>query len=209
MASLLYLQASPRKERSYSTQVADMFVDAWRAANPGATVTVKNLFDAELLPFDGHALNARYHARQPELLTADEREAWARVSCVADEFKAADRIVIATPMWNFSIPYRFKQYLDLLCQPGLTFTVTPEGQYQGLATGKKALCVFARGGAYPAGTPAEAYDFQSKYVLFILGFIGVTDVTSLFVEPTLAGKDIAEASRDAAMTAARELVAAF
>ncbi|MCA1985878.1 MAG: NAD(P)H-dependent oxidoreductase [Desulfovibrio sp.] len=209
MSTLLYLQASPRKERSYSTQVADIFVQRWREANPGSAVTVKNLFEESLMPFDGHALQARYHARQHELLTPEEREAWAQVTLVAEEFKAADRLVIASPMWNFMIPYRLKHYLDILIQPGLTFTVTPEGQYQGLATRTKALCVLARGSAYPAGTPAEAYDFQSKYLQFALGFIGVTDVTTLCVEPTLAGKEQAEQARDAMAAKARELAATF
>ena len=209
MPTLLYLQASPRRERSYSTQVANTFVDAWQAANPGAAVIVKNLFEEALMPFDGHALQARYHARQPELCTPQEQEAWGQVTLLAEEFKAADRLVIASPMWNFMIPYRLKQYLGIIIQPGLTFTVTPDGQYQGLATGTKALCVLARGGAYPAGTPAEAYDFQSKYLRFALGFIGVTDVTTLFVEPTLAGKELAEQARDATAAQARELATTF
>ncbi|MBM4040767.1 MAG: hypothetical protein FJ290_19865 [Planctomycetes bacterium] len=38
MASLLYIRASPRGERSHSLAVADAFVEAYRAAHPGDTV---------------------------------------------------------------------------------------------------------------------------------------------------------------------------
>jgi len=70
-------------------------------------------------------------------------------------------------------------------QPGYTFSYSPETGYQGLVTGKPAACIYARGGAYPAGTPAEAMDLQKRYLEVILGFIGFTDFRPILVEPTL------------------------
>jgi FMN-dependent NADH-azoreductase len=74
----------------------------------------------------------------------------------------------------------------LIVQPGLTFSFTPTEGYSGLVKGKKAAAVYARGGAYAPGSGAEGYDLQSKSLAGILGFIGVTDLTDIFVEPTLA-----------------------
>lgn len=209
MATLLYLQASPRIERSYSSAVADVFVDEYAKAHPGATINKKNLFETDLMAFDGFALQAKYRVMHGEGATPEEQAAWADVTAMADEFKAADILVLATPMWNFLIPYRLKQYIDIICQPGLTFSVSPEGAYTGLVNNTKALCVFARGGAYPLGTAAEAFDHQSKYVQFILGFMGITDVTSLMIEPTLAGKETAEAAKEAAIVKAKEMAPGF
>lgn len=57
--------------------------------------------------------------------------------------------------------------------------------------------VYARGGAYGPGSGAEAYDLQTKTVRQLLGFIGVTDVEDILVEPTLAPPDVVESHRQA------------
>jgi FMN-dependent NADH-azoreductase len=89
-------------------------------------------------------------------------------------------------MWNFGIPYKLKHYIDLLVQPGLTFSFSPEAGYKGLVTGKPVVAIYARGGAYGPGSGGEGYDQQSSYLKQILGFIGFTDIKEIFVEPTLA-----------------------
>lgn len=208
MANLLALFASPRGDRSYSTTVAAAFLDAHAAAKPDVHIHRKSLFDEPLMPFDGFALQAKYRVLHGESHSPEEADAWNDVAALARQFRDADRIVIASPMWNFSIPYRLKQYLDVIVQPGLTFEVTPEGNYRGLCRAK-ALLILARGGAYPAGTPAEAWDHQTGYLRFILGFVGVSEVEVIHVEPTLAGADAATRSRDAALAAARELAPRF
>ena len=122
-------------------------------------------------------MHSRPHSRE-------EKIAWDGVLKLIDRFKSADKYLFAIPMWNFSIPYRLKQYIDLIVQPGQTFTVTDKG-YEGLVKGKSAVVVYARGGIY-AG-PAEVCDRQKPYVEQILGFIGLTDLHSIVVEPTLGG----------------------
>lgn len=89
-------------------------------------------------------------------------------------------------MWNFSIPYKLKHYIDLLAQPGLTFSFTPEKGYQGLVTGKPLTVIYARGGAYGPGSGAEGYDQQSTYIKQIFGFIGFINIREILVEPTLS-----------------------
>jgi len=109
--------------------------------------------------------------------------------------------LFSLPMWNFGVPYVLKHLIDVIVQPGLTFSFSPTEGYKGLVTGKKAVAVYARGGAYGPGTGAEAYDLQSKTLGGILGFIGITDVTSIFVESTLA----APADLEATVKKAKEL----
>ena len=57
--------------------------------------------------------------------------------------------------------------------------------YKGLVTGKPVVLVYARGGAYSAGTGAEGFDYQTSYMEHLLGFIGFTDIRSVIIEPTL------------------------
>lgn len=210
MSKLLYLLASPLEDRSYSVAVADAFVDAYRAVHPGDAVMKKNLFSENLPTFDGFKLAAKYAIFYGRAFTQEQKEAWRAVENVIDEFKSADKYVLAVPMWNFGIPYRLKQYLDVIVQPGHTFSFSPQEGYKGLVTGKPLLAVLARGGEYPAGSPAEKMDFQKPYLETVLRFIGFTDLRWIVVEPTLAGGDeAADRKRAQAIEAARKLAATF
>ncbi|MDH7599384.1 MAG: NAD(P)H-dependent oxidoreductase [Sedimentisphaerales bacterium] len=209
MGHLLYIQASPRVGRSHSIVVADAFIDAYRQSQPGDLVRTINIFKARIPAFDGPALQAKYdilHGRSRDPATV---KAWGRIESVIGQFKWADKYVFAVPMWNFGIPYRLKQYLDVIIQPGYTFTVTDNG-YQGLVTGRPAVVIYARGGRYQAGSAAEAYDLQSRYLELALRFIGFSQIHSIFVEPTLAsGPEAAKAAQEQAIAEARQLAVGF
>jgi FMN-dependent NADH-azoreductase len=210
MAKILYIQASPRGERSYSVAAADAFIDAYKKTNPGDEITTINVFDLELPAFDGLALQAKYTILHGLKHSSEELVAWKGVEKVINEFMAADKYVFAVPMWNFSIPYRLKHYLDILIQPTYTFSFTPEEGYKGLITGKPVFVSYSRGGEYPEGTDAEAFDFQTKYFEAALGFMGLTDVKQVITEPTLmGGPDVAKTKRVEAIIKARKLAEAF
>jgi FMN-dependent NADH-azoreductase len=206
MAKILHIVASPRGERSGSLTVAHRFLAAYRAAHPDDTVETLDLWEADLPPFDGPTIDAKYAVMHGAGHTPEQHAAWTKVAALADRFKEADKFVFSLPMWNFGIPYRLKHYIDLLVQPGLTFSFSPETGYKGLVTGKPAVIVYARGGAYGPGTGAEGYDQQSGYLRQVLGFIGITDLREVFVEPTLSEKDKALAT---ATERAEELARAF
>jgi FMN-dependent NADH-azoreductase len=210
MSKLLYIQASPRGERSHSIAAAEAFLDAYKAANPKDEIFTINLFKKDLPSFDGLTVQAKYTILHGLKHSNEELAAWRAVEKVIDEFKAADKYVMAVPMWNFGIPYKLKHYLDVLIQPGYTFSYSPQEGYKGLVTGKPVFIAYSRGGAYGAGTGAEMYDLQTKYLQLILGFIGFTDIRTLAVEPTLmGGPDVAKEKREAAMARAREMAKSF
>ena len=209
MSKLLYIQASPRIERSYSIAVADAFVSAYKEANPKDEVITMNLFKKDLPSFDGLAVQAKYAILHGLKHTPEELAAWKKVEELIAEFKSADRYVMAVPMWNFGIPYRLKQYLDIIVQPGYTFSFSPKEGYKGLVLGKPIFVSYSRGGAYEKGSPAEAFDLQTKYFQLALGFIGFTDIRTLIVEPTLAGPDVAKQKREEAISKAKEMARAF
>jgi len=209
MSTLLYLQASPRTERSYSIRTANAFVETYQKTHPADQIVTKNLFETNLIPFDGLALQAKYsilHAQSP---SPEEKTAWKAVEDCIREFTAADKYLFAVPMWNFGIPYRLKQYLDILVQPGYTFTYTEIQGYKGLITGKPVCLCYARGGDY-SSPAANSADFQKKYMEFILRFIGFTEFQSVIVEPTLAaGPQTAHQKLQNAMELARNFAKTF
>ena len=131
MAKILYIQASPRKERSKSNQVAAAFLEHYRQKHPKDTIQKLNVFEEQLPSFDGLTVQAKYTIMHGQSHSAEERKAWDAVEKVISQFTNADKYVFSLPMWNFGIPYRLKQYIDILVQPGYTFTVGPKG-YEGL-----------------------------------------------------------------------------
>jgi FMN-dependent NADH-azoreductase len=210
MSKVLYIQCSPRKERSHSAAVADAFIRSYKEANPGDEIVTINLFDKELPDFDGPALQAKYTILHGLEHSDAERAAWQSVEDIIDEFKWADKYVLAVPMWNFSIPYRLKHYIDILVQPTYTFNMTAEGAYEGLVKGKPVFAACSRGGEYPPGSEAEAFDLQTKYLKTILSFIGLTNIHIQTIEPTLKeGPGKAQEVREKAIAQAQEKAKSF
>ena len=186
MAKLLYIQASPRRNRSKSTHVATEFLKSYWHTHLDDRIRTINIFHNELPAFDGLAVQAKYTVMHGKDHTLEERDAWNAVEKVIADFKDADKYLLSLPMWNFSIPYRLKQYIDILVQPGYTFTAGENG-YEGLVKGKPLLVVYSRGGTYAEGSQTEAIDLQKKYIELIFGFMGFENIQSIMVEPTLNG----------------------
>ncbi len=186
MSKVLYIKASPRNGRSHSMAVADAFLTAYRKTHPDDQVQTIDLFARKMPAFDGLTVQAKYTILHGQQHSPEELSVWRDVEQLITEFKAADKYVLAVPMWNFGIPYRLKQYFDNLVQPGYTFSYTPETGYTGLVTKKPVFVAMASGGDYRKGTGAEALDFTTPYLKTVLGFIGFTDIHMATASPMLA-----------------------
>jgi FMN-dependent NADH-azoreductase len=108
-------------------------------------------------------------------------------------------------MWNGGIPYKLKQYIDIIHQPGLLFGLDPARGYFGLLKNKKAVLALTSG-AYGPSMPYPAFgiDHHSTYLRDWLNQAGVTDIEEIRFQPTLLTPDPA-ASFEAAKVAARNL----
>jgi FMN-dependent NADH-azoreductase len=184
MAKLLYIESSPRKSRSKSIEVARAFIAAYQVAHPGDEVVTLDLWDNHLPEFDGYTIDAKYQVMHGQGHDTDQAKAWQAIVDVCQEFKSADKYLFSLPMWNFGIPYKLKHYIDVIAQPGETFSFDPSSGYSGLVQGKPAVVIYARGGAY--GGDGSGMDHQKPYVEQILGFMGFTNILPIVVEPTLA-----------------------
>ncbi|XZE51470.1 FMN-dependent NADH-azoreductase [Planctomycetaceae bacterium SH139] len=204
MAKLLYIESSPRKTRSKSIEVAKAFLDAYQQANPDDAIQKIDLWEKRLPEFDGYTIDAKYQVLHGEGHDAEQAAAWQAVVDICDEFKSADKFLFSLPMWNFGIPYKLKHYIDVLAQPGQTFSFDPATGYSGLVTGKPVAVVYARGGAYSADE-AKGMDMQKGYLEMLLGFIGFTDIHNILVEPTLAAPDDVNNTVDSSKKAAEDL----
>jgi len=209
MARLLYIQASPRGARSYSLRAADAFISAYEEIHPQDPIVTIDLFQKQMPPFDGLALQAKYNILRSRDHSDEERDAWNSVEEIIAEFTSADKYLLATPMWNFHLPYPLKHYIDIIVQPEYTFRYRPEEGYSGLVTGKPVLFVCARGGDYSPGSETESFDLQTRYLKTIFGFMGFEAMHTLVVEPTLSDPQAAERLRQEAVERARRLAESF
>lgn len=175
MPTLLKIDVSPRGDYSVSRKLGNQFLEHFQQVHPGTTVVVRDLATT-VIPFvDLPWIGAAY---TPEAARSPEHKAALRLG---DEFiaeiKAADHILLTTPMYNFAVPAALKAWIDHVVRVGVTFKTTPEGAYVGLIEGKKVTVIIASAGAYAAGSPAESYNAEKPYLKQIFGFIGISDVT--------------------------------
>lgn len=193
MPHLLYVEASPRKDRSASIAAAHAFLETWRGRHPEGSVDTLDVWNTQLPDFDGEALAGKYAALAGEPLSPAQDEAWSAIRALAERFRRADLLLFAVPMWNYTIPYRLKHLFDLVSQKDLLFTFDERGQ-NGLLKAK-AVVINARGVQIGDDFPADIYDHQSTYMATWLRMVGVTDVHQILVEKGLMGPDLDAAAR--------------
>jgi len=175
MKTLLQIRSSIFVDNGQSTQLANRFIEKWRAANPAGQVIVRDLA-LEPVP---HIDAARFGAflAKPGEHTAAQAEVVRESDALIDELKRADVVVLGLPMYNFGIPSTLKAYFDHIARAGVTFKYTQNGPV-GLLTGKEVYVFAARGGLY-AGTPK---DTQTAYMREFLGFLGMSAVEFVYAE---------------------------
>lgn len=205
---LLHIIASPRGERSASTEVAQTFIDACQNKHPGTNVDVLNVWDITLPPFDGPALHAKYAGLEGRTRSAEEAQVWTQITALAARFHAADMIVFSVPMWNFGIPYRLKHLIDAVSQKDVLFTFDERGLL-GMLGGRKVVVVGARGVMLGGDYPVEDFDFQIAYMATWSRMVGIQDFHSISVEKTLFGPDEDKRSRATACLQAATLAASL
>ena len=201
MSRILYVSSSPRGSAAYSNQVAARVIRELQHADPQTTVTVRDLAEDPLPHVDVDFVAATRSADGPR--TERQRAILAQSDALVAELLAADIIVIAAPMINFSVTTTLKSWFDYIARAGRTFSYSEAGP-KGLVTGKRVIIVSASGGIY-SGENA-AFDFQVPWLRNMLGFLGMTDVEVLRIEGTALGAEAADKALDRANTQARELV---
>ncbi|WP_458130497.1 FMN-dependent NADH-azoreductase [Pseudomonas sp. R3-41] len=181
---LLHIDSSILGDHSASRQLSREVVEAWKAAEPGIAVTYRDLAADAISHFSAQTLVAA--GTSAELRDAAlKHEADLSASAMA-EFLAADAVVIAAPMYNFSIPTQLKAWIDRIAVAGQTFRYTEAGP-EGLCGGKKLVIVSTSGGLH-AGQPSGVG--HEDYIKLVFGFLGITDIEFVRAEGLAYGDDM-------------------
>ena len=190
MSRLLFIQASPRLTESKSNQIAQAYLAELLKNNPDLSVDVLSVWDITLPVFDGDKVGAKIAAMQGKQHTGSEKTAWDQIVEVANRFIAADRYLMAVPMWNAGIPYALKHYIHVIHQPGLLWGLKPETGYVGLLNNRHATLILTAGAYSPsAPSPAFGTDHHSSYLRDWLNQAGVKAIDEVRFEPTLLTAD--------------------
>ncbi|MFI6938472.1 FMN-dependent NADH-azoreductase [Streptomyces sp. NPDC050418] len=213
MAVLLHLDASARRT-SFSRELGDAFATAWRTAHPDghhihrdlAADPVPHITEpwTELCDYVLEHQITNIDRYKEAVRTPAQTQAWAIIEPLLAELVTADVVLIATPMYNFSVPSALKAWLDQVTFPKMSLAP------------RKFVVAGARGGAYGPGTPREPYDHHERYLRdFFAGHYRVmgddaiflnTELVNTHLDPALAAhRPQHELSRAAALAAARTL----
>ncbi|WP_068785494.1 FMN-dependent NADH-azoreductase [Paenibacillus phocaensis] len=212
MATVLYVTAHPFQDDSYSLRVGGHFIEAYQEANPGDEVIRLDLYRMDLPQIDADLLRRwGQPASGPsfEELSEVSKKKAVRMSEILDQFLAADKVVIANPVWNYSFPSILKMYFDAVLVPGKTFTRANNGMrglsgLTGTQQGKKVMHIQASGTVLSHGK-FEDVEYSHRYIKAAMNFIGIDDVQAIFVEGTSEHPDQAQSILDEAI---RQAVAA-
>ncbi|MEV7770885.1 NAD(P)H-dependent oxidoreductase [Kitasatospora sp. NPDC086791] len=181
--SLLRLDTSILGPRSSTALLADLVEQEWRAATPDAPVVRRHLGESPLPPTAWAAAVATRFA-PPDRHTPEQRDALALASALTDELIAADAVVVAAPLYNFGVSQHLKTWVDLvLTDPRMA----PGGRKP--LTGKPAVLVTARGGAYGPGTPRDGWDHAIGWMRRMFSDVWELRLDVVERELTLVGVD--------------------
>lgn len=178
MKKILHIVSSPRKQESQSTNLGNDIINKLQKRYPGSTVTVNDVVENDYAHLSLSHL-AGYFAPVENL---DEQHRWAAIASDAAvaQIAEADLIVISVPVYNFNMPSALKAWIDHIVRAGKTFSYAT-GKPEGLLHNKKVYLAIASHGVYTDG-PTKGWDFAEPYLRFILGFLGITDITTFRIE---------------------------
>ncbi|MNO14239.1 FMN-dependent NADH-azoreductase 1 [compost metagenome] len=208
MAQVLFVKGNNRPiEQSATVKLYESFLKTYKETHPEDQITELNLFEVELPYYDNDMLTGLYKLGNGYPLTPEEEKAAGIANGYLDQFLAADKVVFAFPLWNFTIPAQLLTYMFYLSQAGKTFKYTAEGPV-GLVGDKKVALLQARGGVY-SEAPMSAVEMSMNYMKASLNFWGIKNPEEVVVEGHNQFPDRAEQIVQDAVKRAAELAAKF
>ena len=181
---LLHIDSSILGDNSASRQLSRDVVKAWQAADPEVVVSYRDLAGEAIEHFSAATLVAA--GTPAELRDAVQKHEAQLSADTLAQFLAADAVVIAAPMYNFTIPTQLKAWIDRIAVAGQTFRYTEAGP-EGLCGNKKVIVVSTSGGLHVGQATGVAHE---DYLKVMLGFMGITDVEFVRAHGLAYGEEV-------------------
>lgn len=202
---LLHIVATPRSHESNTIRISNAIIEELYAKQDNLQIKILDLFKADLPAVAGANIETKYKLMTGQVIDDQSKSSWDAIEATIKQFLDADLYLITTPMWNFSVPYALKYYIDAIVQPGYLFQYDGNGVPRPMVHGKKMIIVTSRGADYSANSPLRAFDFLEPYLRSIFGFIGITDIHFINAQPMDITPEIRRQSLLRAIDEARAL----
>ncbi|MGF6814377.1 FMN-dependent NADH-azoreductase [Paraburkholderia atlantica] len=199
---IMHVDASAKRERSNSRALARYFLERLREERVEFDVDYLDVtLDTPPHVNEAFAI-ATYTAAQER--TAAMRATLAASDALCARLLAADALVFAMPMYNWSMPSVFKAFIDSVTRTGVTYLHAEDGHIVGQLGRHKVLFITSRGADLRAGSPYESMDALTPALTAAFGFLGVAAPTFVDAQPLQFANPEA---RTAALERAREELA--
>jgi FMN-dependent NADH-azoreductase len=182
----LIVKYIPRNEQSNTKKLLDAFSEE---------ISISDVEELDLLDDVPDMLldsNVLAHINRNILgqeLSPDEEKLLSKMDRMAAQLKSADIVVVAFPMYNFSMPAIVKAWFDSVIQKGVTFGVGKDGQMVTSNAAKKALTMISCGGVYSDKTFSGREHALSLSNLEFQ-YMGYSDVRGILAEGMAMNEEI-------------------
>jgi FMN-dependent NADH-azoreductase len=200
--NILHISTSPRGLESDSYRLSQSIIACLQTQQKyaGAEVRERALWK-DALPH----VDSEYAVSLGSPEASEESEAGGNAACenamqqlnalqrselLIRELEAADCVVIATPMHNYTVPSSLKAWIDHVVRVRRSFAITPDGKL-GLLRDRPVFVAIASGGRF-SGETSRQPDFLRPYLKLALATIGLQDIRFFSMEGLAGGAGVAE-----------------
>ncbi|MDN4502648.1 NAD(P)H-dependent oxidoreductase [Alteromonadaceae bacterium BrNp21-10] len=182
MSYILRLDCSPRQSDSHSRYIADSIEKQLLKLQPQLQIKNRDLSLGDIPVISEQTISGFYATASA--MTAELIDATALSDELISEINNATFIIIATPMYNFSVPAALKAWIDQIVRINRTFAYDGT-QFTGLVPVKQAYLALAYGAAgYAPGGDFATMNFLEPYLQSLLTFLGIENTHTFRLEGT-------------------------
>jgi FMN-dependent NADH-azoreductase len=197
----LIVKYIPRNEQSSTKKLLDAFIDE---------ISISDVEELDLLDDVPDMLldnNLLAHINRNILgleLLPDEEKLLSKMDRRAAQLKSADIVVVAFPMYNFSMPAIVKAWFDSVIQKGITFGQMNDGQTVISNAAKKALTLISCGGVYN-NESSSGREHALSLSNLEFQFMGYSDVRGVLAEGMAMNEEIKQINLNKSIRQVREI----
>jgi FMN-dependent NADH-azoreductase len=178
---IMHVDASAKRERSNSRALSRFFLE--RLRDEGVDIELDYLdVTVDTPPHVSEAFAIATYTPQHERTPA-MKATLAASDALCKRLLDADALLLAMPMYNWSMPSAFKAFIDSITRTGLTYVSAKDGSVEGQLSRHKVLFITTRGADLRAGTPYASMDGLTPALRAAFGFLGAADPSFVDAQP--------------------------
>ncbi|MFJ5790423.1 FMN-dependent NADH-azoreductase [Lysinibacillus sp. NPDC093197] len=185
MSKLLVINAHPEFDSTTSVSLNALrnFMNFYREENSNEEIIEQiNLYDDYIPQLDKTIFDAWNKQANKEELTDEQLNAITRMNELVQQFKSANKYVIAYPLHNFNVPSKLKDYMDNILIARETFKYTENGSVGLLNDGRSMVIIQGSGSIYTNNDWYTEVEYSHKYLKSMFNFMGLEDYKIMRVQ---------------------------